>query len=250
MMLSKYIWNRIKLLWGLMTGSAKISDRGDTSIVCVGMQVSSKYGACPGAQLDSSSMASLLSRYGNVQLLQNKQATTSSVTVALKSAVQSKLCIFYYSGHGGQEKNSRGQMGVSEFLCLNNGALHDYDIWNIVSQARGRVVMVFDCCHSATMFRDQAVSGPGAFRNTGFSFQMLREPLAMGEVNLLVWSGCPADDFSYGDANGGVFTNGIRKSFSESDTYGEVWDRAAKTARDQHPVRTVLGSGFNGLVFR
>lgn len=249
-MFSKSVWNKIKLLWGLMTGKAKMTDRGDTAIVCVGMQISSKYGACPGSQLDSDSMASILSRYGNVQLMQNKQATVSSVTSALQAAVQSKLCIFYYSGHGGQERNSKGEGGMSEFLCLNNGPLHDYDIWKIVSQAKGRVVMVFDCCHSATMFRDQSATDLKPFENTGFSFEMLKGPLAMGEVNLLVWSGCPANDYSYGDNNGGVFTNGIRRGFSQSDTYNDVWDRASRAAKSQRPSRTVLGTGFDGLVFR
>lgn len=249
-MLSKYIWNKIVVLWRRMTGSAKVVDRGDTAIVCVGMQVSSKYGACPGAQLDSDSMTSILSRYGNVQLMQNKQATVASVTSALQAAVQSKLCIFYYSGHGGQERNSKGEGGMSEFLCLNNGPLHDYDIWKIVSQSKGRVVMIFDCCHSATMFRDQSATDLKPFENTGFSFQMLHGPMALADVNLLVWSGCPANDYSYGDDNGGVFTNGIRKGFNGSDTYDDVWNRASRAAKAQKPARTILGTGFGGTVFR
>lgn len=249
-MLSKYIWNRIRLLWGFMTGNTKIADRGDTAVVCVGMQTSSKYGACPGAQVDSDSMASLLARYGNVQLLQNGGATISSVSAAMKAGAEKKLFIFYYSGHGGQGKDAKGQNGVSEYLCLNNGPLHDYDIWNIVSQAKGRVVMVFDCCHSATMFRDQSSEPEEPFDNAGFSFSMLQGPLALGEVNLLVWSGCPANSYSYGDANGGVLTNGLRKGFSESDTYDDAWRRMERAARSQRPARTVIGSGFGGLVFR
>lgn len=256
------IIDKIKLLWGLITGGAKLASRKDTAIVCVGMQTSAKYGACPGARVDSTSMSNKLSQYGNVTLLQDRAATTASVAQALSAALQKDLCIFYYSGHGGQQRDAKGENGVSEFLCLNNGPLRDYEIWNLISQAKGRVVMVFDCCHSATMFREAMASSDveqPEIINLGFRFKMLKNAVmtrdegtaeAAKSHGILCWAGCPASSYSYGDDNGGVFTNGIKKGMKSGATYDSVWETAKKAAKSQMPVRTVIGSGFDGLVFR
>lgn len=248
--LIEFIIDKIKLAFGLMTGKAKIANKSDTAVVCIGMQQSAKYGSCPGSTLDSNSMAALLSKYGDVTLLQDRNATIEAVRLALINALNSKLCIFYYSGHGGQKQDRNGQNGISEYLCLNNGPLHDYEIWDLISKSKGRVVMIFDCCHSATMYRDHVFGGVEKFKNTGFAFKMLQVPLTLDTKNILVWSGCPANDYSYGSDEGGVFTNGIRSKFESSDTYDEVWKRAKNFAKSQHPVRTILGEGFDGPVFK
>lgn len=225
--------------------------KGDTYILCIGMQTSRKFGGCPGAKLDSDEMAKLLGNYGKVVLLQDKAANNMSVTKCMDDGVKHPLFILYYSGHGGQMKDKNGEGGRSEFLCLDNGPLHDYTIWDHIQKAKGKVVLIFDCCHSATMFRDLRSKKT---ENVGFQFSMLRHmmrnALPMSEHDILVWAGCPADDFSYGDDDGGVFTNGIRKGFKDSDTYNDVWNRASKAAKDQRPVRTVMGAGFGGKAFR
>jgi len=254
--------DKIKLLWNMLVGKAKLTSRKDTAVVCVGMQTSAKYGACPGAQVDSTSMASRLGKYGSVTLLQSRNATTTAVSEALRGALEKDLCIFYYSGHGGQRRDPKGENGMSEFLCLNNGPLPDYEIWNMVSKAKGRVVMIFDCCHSATMFREATASSDveqPEVVNLGFRFKMLEgvatardnsEVEAAKSHGILVWSGCPANSYSYGDDNGGVLTNGIKKGMKSGATYDSVWETAKKAAKSQNPVRTVIGSGFDGLVFR
>lgn len=252
--------DKIKLLWNMIVGKAKLASRKDTAVVCVGMQTSAKYGVCPGAQVDSDTMAGRLSNYGSVTLLQNRNATTAAVAQALRGALEKDLCIFYYSGHGGQQKDPKGQGGISEFLCLNNGPLHDYEIWNMISGAKGRVVLIFDCCHSATMFREIGDDGVDTeFMNLGFGFKMLWNAAASREDGtaeaakshgILVWAGCPANSYSYGDNNGGVLTNGIKKGLKSGATYDSVWETAKKAAKSQMPVRTVIGSGFDGLVFR
>lgn len=242
----------IKIVVGLFKGTARFEDKGDTAVVCVGLQNSSKYGSCPGAEADSSRMFELLSKYGSSVLIQNKQASVASVRNALAEACKKKLCIFFYSGHGGRVRNPKAQdgSGYSEHLCLNNGALYDFSIWDIVSKAKGRVVLIFDCCHAATMYRSSAKYNSYKF-NRGFEFSMLHNmSFAQGENNILVWSGCPADNYSYGDDSGGVLTNGILSSYREGRTYDEVWKKAAAKAASQHPVRTVLGTGFDGVVFR
>lgn len=242
-----------KWVIGLIRGTVKYEDKSDTAVVCIGMQNSSKYGPCPGAYLDSTRMHKILSKYTKASvLLTDKQATVASVKEALTFACAKKLAIIFYSGHGGRVANPKAQdgSGYSEHLCLNNGALFDYTIWSIVSQAKGRVVLIFDCCHSATMYRASAKYNSYKF-NQGFEFSMLKNmAFAQGKNNVLVWSGCPSDNYSYGDDNGGVLTNGILDSYKEGRTYDEVWRRAAKKAYSQRPVRTVIGEGFDGKVFR
>lgn len=240
-----------KYVLNLAKGDAKLESKSDTACVCVGVGKSAKYGACPGAKVDSSRMSSLLSKYGATALLQDATATASAVVSALQEACKKDLCIFFYSGHGGRVRNPKAQdgTGYSEHLCLNNGALYDYTIWDVISKAKGRVVMIFDCCHSATMFRD---AGGQDFENKGFEFKLLKSLASVqgGGRNILVWSGCPSDNYSYGDDNGGWLTNGILHGYKKDRTYDEVWRRASSEAMEQHPVRTVLGDGFEGKVFR
>jgi hypothetical protein len=242
----------LKYLWSIVTGGARFENKGDTPCLCIGMQNSSKYGSCPGAYLDSTRMHRLLSKYGASECLGDKTATVAAVKAAMQEACKKNLAIIFYSGHGGRVANPKAQdgSGYSEHLCLNNGALFDYTIWDIVSKAAGRVVLIFDCCHSATMYRSSAKYNSYKF-NQGFEFSMLKNmAFAQGKNNILVWSGCPSDNYSYGDGNGGVLTNAILNSYAEGRTYDEVWRRASKKAYEQRPVRTVIGEGFDGKVFR
>lgn len=248
----KTIAGLFRYLVGLVKGTVKHEDKGDTACLCVGMQSSSKYGACPGAYLDATRMGRLLSKYGSTVCIGDKKATVASVRSAMQKACEKKLAIIFYSGHGGRVRNPRAQdgSGYSEHLCLNNGALYDYDIWSVVSKAKGRVVLIFDCCHSATMYRSSAKYNSYVF-NRGFEFSLLRGmAFSQGRNNILVWSGCPADSYSYGGDSGGILTNGILDSYRKGRTYDEVWRYATRTAKDQRPVRTVIGEGFDGPVFR
>ena len=232
----------IKSLFG---GRAKPSK--DTSCVVVGMERSSKYGKCPGAKNDSNRMASLLAKHGKVRLLQDAQANTAMFRDALEEACKKELCILHYSGHGGLQ-------GSHEFLCLNNGPFWDHQIWDIVSKAKGRVVLIFDCCHSGHMYRSSGIDDLPEDRDIdirhGFEFKLLMGPIVLSGNNILVWSGCPKESFSYGDESGGVLTNGILSAYSPSKSYDKVWTEARRRAASQNPVRTILGSGFGGKVFR
>ena len=245
--------NIFKYLWNLIKGDAKLEDKSDTAVLCVGMQRSSKYGACPGSGIDSTRMRDLLSKYGSVSLLQDGKATVASVKAGLEAICKKKLAIFFYSGHGGRVRNPKAQdgTGYSEHLALNNGPLYDHQIWSVVSNAAGRVVLIFDCCHSATMFRSNEGQGDVWQPSNGFRFDLLNNLVhEQAGRNILVWSGCPADNYSYGDDSGGVLTNAILGAYRKSRTYDEVWDGAKWFARDQMPVRTVIGDGFKGRVFR
>ncbi len=248
------LFRKIRGLWLRMFGNT--ASKSGTSVLCIGMQSSAKYGQCPGAMIDASRMAKLLGKYGKTVLLQSAQATTASVKAALENAVKSDLAIVFYSGHGGRVRNPKAQdgSGYSEHLCLNNGPMYDFAIWDVISKARGRVVTIFDCCHSATMHRSAAEDGPQeelGWKPAPFTFGMLRGVASAASAKgVLVWAGCPSDSYSYGDDSGGVLTNGILGAFHKDRTYGEVWKKASALARDQGPCRTVVGGGFGGLVFR
>ena len=254
------MWGIVKriafFLVGLGSNGDKKMEAKTTSIVIVGMRNSAKFGKCLGADVDATTMTNILSTYGKPVVLRDSQARKAAVVSALTEAVKSDLCIFCYSGHGGSEKFADTKFdasepdGKDEYLCLYDTYLKDTEIWGIVSKAKGRVVLIFDCCHSATMYRS-AVSNDD-IRSEPFTMQMLDGiVLPQGSnINVLVWSGCPDDNYSYGDAKGGVLTNAIRDSYGKNKSYDEVWEGAARRAADQHPQRTQIGEGFGGKVFR
>lgn len=224
----------------------------NTKIVVVGLERSAKYGSCPGSAHDVDTMTGILSKYGKPVVLRDSAARKSAVASALKSAADSDLLIFYYSGHGGSEKSKGDKSetdGMDEYLCLYDGPMMDNEVWSIIRNAKGRVFCIFDCCHSATMYQmtgDEKAEVP----TSPFTMQMASGPVEQSDMNLLVWSGCPDSGFSYGDGAGGVFTNAIAKAFSPDRTYGEVWAKAKSSAIDQSPTRTQIGVGFGGRVFR
>lgn len=230
----------------------------NTSIVIVGMNNSAKFGKCLGSDVDATTMTRILSKYGDPKVFRDGEAKKAKIVDALKEAVKSELCIFYYSGHGGSERfsgtnASKGEepTGKDQYLCLYDTYLLDDEIWNIVSKASGRVMLIFDCCHSETMFR--SVSGLDIdVESEPFTMQMLDEIVLPqdSELKMLVWSGCPDSDYSYGDSKGGVLTVGIQNAFLESRKYSEVWKRAAEHAASQHPKKTVIGDWPDIRVFR
>lgn len=257
----KFMKSLFALLFGLLTGGFKTAKK--TGIVIVGMQNSAKYGSCPGAGLDAGRMLGILSKYGKPVVLQDRQATKGIVSTELLNAVKNNdLTIFFFSGHGGSDPigDVTGETdGKNEYICLYNGYMLDNEIWNIVSQSKGRVFMIFDCCHSETMFRSPGVN----FRQIAIRQEIdekLRneyglEPRGKKNVNLLVWSGCPDNGLSYGSDKGGFLTNAICKALKDYPkfaTYNQIWNSVGKSGmvKKQSPKKTMLGGGFGGPVFR
>ena len=224
----------------LLLASAGCVTQPDTGIVIVGMGISGKYGKCPGADVDAMTMDRILSNYGKPTVLVNQQATKAAVVNALKEAAKKDLMIFFYSGHGGQERvgDLSGELDLkNEHLCLYNTYMLDNEIWEIVKSAKGRVVLIFDCCHSETMFRDPGV-------DLSDISEMVEKERSANNVRMLCWSGCPDNNYSYGDNNGGILTNAIRDAWKKSSSYKNVWGRASKTAKSQNPRKTVIGKSF------
>ena len=132
------------------------------SYMCVGMESSQRFGACPGCEIDARSLDSLMKKFGyNGEVLISGQATKEAVAGKLKDGIERTsedgLFLFFYSGHGGQEhlggKEPDGSDRMDEYLCLYDAHMLDDEIWDIVSKCKGRVFLYFDACHSATMYR-------------------------------------------------------------------------------------------------
>lgn len=230
----KNLINRILSFFNIVTKDS------DTAAVVIGVE-RGKYGDCPGAVADSHRMANLLKNYtSNVTLLQNQFATCGNVINALAKAASKDLLVVYYSGHGGQA--GRGDPseadGKDEYLCLYDGSIYDNELWKIVNSAK-RTFLIFDCCHSETMYR--AIQARA------------NQVSAMGQTpEMLCWSGCPDNTYSYGDSGGGKFTNALLKAYSAGKSYDEVWkdiEKSKSLARYQTPRRTKYGK-WNTLVFR
>lgn len=240
--------------------------------VCIGMEVSARFGTCTGCRLDSSRMNSFLSGkfgYSGI-LLQSEQATRDTVVDSISKAVASTpengLFILYYSGHGGQEQLSgwnteepEGADSADEYLCLYDTYLLDDDIWKLITPCKGRVFLIFDACHSQTMFR--SIAGDIAkerglavpledkmVKSSGIRLRPRAVALEANSFKMLCWSGCLEKEYSYGSSVGGVMTNAILRRWSSGITYLGLWSLVqSDVARDQpnqHPYSTCYGSGF------
>lgn len=241
-------------------------DKSKKYAVIVGLDAS-KWGSCPGANLDSNNMLGMISQFvdsSHIVKLNDGKATKSAVVKALKEQMakvpEDGLFVFTYSGHGGQMKSSSTAKmetdGKDEFLCLYDNYLIDNDLWDLFNQCKGKVFVVFDCCHSSTMFslngenkdepdEDWQISETPFFKK----FEGVRAPLKM-----FVISGCGEETVSWGSSQGGNLTNSMKKSFNKCLTYSEWWnktrnDSSFKSVR-QVPVATRIGAfDLNAKIF-
>lgn len=197
--------------------STDIEKSMGTSALVIGVETSLKYGKCHGSSLDATNMSNFLGQFSHsVICLKNEDATVENVKREMENAVTNSLAIIYYSGHGGSYNfNDKETMleedGTDEFLCLYDNYLRDDDIWKIISKSSGRCFLIFDCCHSRTMFK--------------LGENHKRKSLASSEKtpNMLCWSSCEDSSNSYGASNGGFFTNVILTHFKQNISYEEFW---------------------------
>lgn len=220
----------------------KVNPPNKIGAVVIGMENSKAFGNCLGSKYDSDRMKSLFSKWtDNVTLLQDSAATVSAVKSALNKITDSDLMIVYYSGHGGNYKfpdTKDEEDGMDEFLCLWDNYLRDNEIWNIITKCRGRVWLIFDCCHSRTMFKMLYFTQASAVHALD---------TATAPVNMMCWSGCNDDQYSYGSSAGGELTNAFFKYYKEGITYSDLWSKIQKDThlkRTQTVYMTIIGSGF------
>ena len=235
----------ILMATGCKTNSVD-SNKSTASVVVIGVENSEWAGKCPGAHADATRMADeFRKRFSNVKVLEDKRANKTAVRIALAKAARSDFMIVFYSGHGGSKHfSTTGDEeidGNDEFLCLYDTIFKDDDIWYLISGCKGKVWLIFDCCHSETMFRT-AGFGMGMVESSVF-------PLSKNNVNMLCWSGCADDTFSYGDKNGGKFTDAFLRNLDPNLTYDEMWDRMKndQVLKSYEIIKqTKIGSGFDG----
>jgi len=209
----------------LLTGSLG-SPKDKIRLLSVGVGISRKFGACPGASLDATNIYKKVPAKKKT-LLVDRQATKGAVLAELVNAVNgtddSGLFIFFFSGHGGQIRSKDpGEVdGLDETLCVDDGEIVDNEIWNILSNAKCRVFMVTDCCNSGTNY--QQVGNPHVF--------MARTARKSG-VRLLHWGGCSDGQYSYGDAAGGELTNAIIRLIGKGISYKDSFNKVKKSVKE------------------
>ena len=243
------------------------TDKNKKYAVIVGMETS-RFGACPGADKDSITMNGMVSQYtDNIVRLNNKQATVAAFKKALTDQIQKVpedgLLILTYSGHGGQYNKSTTAKdetdGRDEFLCLYDGALIDNDLWEMFGWCKGRIFVVFDCCHSGTMYRLPTEQEEGVEEEDRLP---LEKPFFAKFENvrdvsrrMLVISGCGEETVSWGDSKGGgCLTSSMKRAFNKCLNYREWWnkfktDSALKKVK-QVPICTKIGAfDLNAKIF-
>lgn len=259
-------------------GFDEIRTNGPVTYLVVGMESSKRFGSCPGCAVDAKRMNNLLSNaFGyKGEMLISSQATKAVVAAKLREGIANTpangMFIFCYSGHGGQEylggKEPDGAERQDEYLCLYDTYLQDDEIYDIIKDRKGRVMLYFDACHSATMYRSvasdkvavfegeaRALDAGGLVWSSGFEFrpQDFMEAHAMeaaprGQGGMLCWSGCKELEYSYGGSRGGVMTSALVANWKKGMSYGELWSTVVKDVQveqpTQHPVETRIGTGF------
>ena len=218
----------------LLTGKSG-AKKSRIRLLSVGVGNSRKFGACPGADKDASSVNEKV-QAGKKVLLLDRQATKTAVLNQLREGISGTaddgLFIFFFSGHGGQIKahDKSETDGKDETLCLWDGELVDNQIWQVLQSARCRVFMATDCCNAGTNYM---VAGP---------FRVLSMSRGSKGPRLLHWGGCGDGAYSYGDDAGGVMTRAMLKLAGKGLSYRKAFDRVCAACRgSQEPAASCIG---------
>jgi len=177
-----------------------------------------------------------------------------SVKNALRRACQKELCIFYYTGHGGADWTFRDKTEPdhkNEYLQLGDSTIDDDEIWEIIQTSQGRVVLIFDCDHSETMYKVEP--GTKVVKKPFFS-SVSSKVQENPNLRMLCWSRC--DDKTWmpgvpGD-NGSPFTYALYQSCKYLDdtvSYEDAFERmklylSGYSKYYKNPVKTVIGESF------
>lgn len=194
-------------------------DNNNASIVLIGVE-NGFAGKCTGVLKDIRDMTIPFSMCtSNIVTLTDNKATANNVIAAMENAVKSDFAIIYFSGHGGSVSTSDifETDGKDEYICCYDKGVVDNRIWEIICRSKGRVFLIFDCCHSETMFRS-----PGITFKSAIKFKSVKSDDFI--PNMLCWSGCPDNSYSYGSTAGGEFTTALLKYMAKDRTYDEVWN--------------------------
>lgn len=263
----KTLITKLKKLFGFYKTRQISIAESTTAIVITGVENSPRWGNCSGALTDCDTFQKIISKAADnfsVTVLRDEQATVKNWKEAVAKAVQKPLAIIFYSGHGGSDtthKLGTGENeadGIDEFLCLYDKPLIDDEVWNLISQSTGKVFLVFDCCHSATMFRTSNLDEQkkddksiGEFTNLNFDKFVLQSRDGNGP-SILCWSACGDETVARGNRFGGLFTNALNKYFGVGQTYKTIWDKLVsdKSLRKMEVIQlNEVGESFQSELF-
>lgn len=263
----KKLITKLKKLFGIYKTRQISMSTSTTGIVITGVENSPRWGNCSGAIADCDTFQKIISKAADnysIRVLQDDQATVKNWKEAVEQAVEKPLAIIFYSGHGGSDTNhvlgsgKNETDGIDEFLCLYDRPLLDDDIWAIISKSKGRVFLVFDCCHSATMFRTANNTSNkeefGHFDNLNFE-KILNQTRDFDEKNspsILCWSACGDETVAKGNRFGGLFTNALRKAFGVGNTYQSIWNKVSsdKALKQMEVIQiNEVGTSFKDELF-
>jgi hypothetical protein len=117
---------------------------------------------CLGSELDVDNMQLILSKEGyRCHVLKTEAATATAVLDALRQLATDTqagdICVFYFSGHGGQHPDVNGDEDDGEdetLFCFDRCVIDDElgDIWRSF-RADARIFMISDSCNSGTNFK-------------------------------------------------------------------------------------------------
>jgi len=224
----------------------------EIAAVLVGVQ-SSYMGENTGTEEDIQYMQKLLEPVtDNIVTLREIRATKKNIMDAMSKAVQKPFSIIYFSAFAGREKTKVDEWEVDkrdEYIILQDDTIDDNEIWSIIGQSTNRVMCIFECPNSETMYRECNML-------ERFMVRVKRDPESNNGLNLLVWSACADDKYSTYTSNlkGHAFTRAIYyySNVLSFATYGEVWDcivqskmlNYGSTYSYQEPKKTIVGEGF------
>ena len=213
-------------------------------LLSIGME-ESYAGSCGGAGKGTRRLFNRIKpRCKYSKLLLDSEATKDNVIREMSKVCDSDLAIITYCGHGGQQSGRTNETdGKDEFIALYDHPMLDNEVWKIVSRAKGRVFMIFDCCHSETMFCDNWRHARDFVAIAG---------LPTNSIDLICWASCAENQVGYSiPGAGGVFTSSILRNIDAGDTYFDAWTKISRDSRlAQYEIAkfTILrqDTGFKG----
>ncbi len=156
-----------------------------------------------------------------------------SILEEMSKLKKSDTFLFYYSGHGCRafgsvdEKDSRDEFlmlsGVEyakDSLTIKSGIMLDDELNYRLSKIKAKKIILFDCCHSQTMYKSISPIGSKFSKNIGVIFKLgyKKNPLYSKYKikNFIKLSACMDDEQTEDSPNGGIFTLTLKRVLQKS----------------------------------